>query len=112
MASGGKNEAHMLREGEEICTKYACRVYRTSRHLHFSYARTHWSYAVHWGDACAHTRFVRLSKKQSWPLEKSKSQQQNNNEQLKKGAQRSPQSGVHTAQRTSQQPGNPRLGYI
>ena len=63
---------------------------------------THGLYAVHGVDGCARTRFCLFLKNISYTLEKARLRQQKNSEQHRQAAQRPPQSGVHTAQHTSQ----------
>ena len=73
---------------------------------------THRLCAVHGVDGCARTRFCLFLKNISYTLEKARLRQQKNSEQHRQAAQRPPQTGVHTAQHTSQQPGIPQPAFI
>ena len=95
----------MLREGEESWTVCVWGYSQPLAAWIFPRQGTHGLYAVHGVDGCARTRFCLFLKSISCTLEKAKSRQQKNSEQHRQAAQRPPQSGVHTAQHTSQQPG-------
>ena len=113
MPSGGKVDATQapgggIRELDSMRVEY-------SEHLAawiFPRQGTHGLYAVHGVDGCARTRFCLFLKNISYTLEKARLRQQKNSEQHRQAAQRPPQSGVHTAQHTSQQPGIPQPAYI
>ena len=112
MPSGGKVDATQapgrgIRELDSMRVEY-------SEHLAawiFPRQGTHGLYAVHGVDGCARTRFCLFLKSISCTLEKAKSRQQKNSGQHRQAAQRPPQSGVHTAQYTSRQPGIPQPAY-